>query len=74
MPLDQISWDSAVTHIENRNLCERLRNDANIIKFKLTQGDVHKLIALLQVRVKLEQGKGVIFSRESFAYESVDFR
>ena len=36
------------------------KDDANIIKFKLTQGDVHKLIALLQVRVKLEQGKGVI--------------
>ncbi|WP_121970833.1 BREX system Lon protease-like protein BrxL [Leptolyngbya sp. BC1307] len=36
------------------------KDDANIIKFKLTQGDIHKLIALLQVRVKLEQGKGVI--------------
>ncbi len=36
------------------------KDDANVIKFKLTQGDVYKLIALLQVRVKLEQGKGVI--------------
>ncbi|MEL6276682.1 MAG: BREX system Lon protease-like protein BrxL, partial [Bacteroidota bacterium] len=36
------------------------KDDANIIKFKLTQGDIHKLIALLQVRVKLEQGKGII--------------
>lgn len=36
------------------------KDDANVIKFKLTQGEVYKLIALLQVRVKLEQAKGVI--------------
>ena len=34
------------------------KDDAQVIKFKLTQGEVHKLIALLQVRVKLEQSKG----------------
>lgn len=36
------------------------KDDANVIKFKLTRGDIYKLIALLQVRVKLEEGKGVI--------------
>ena len=32
------------------------KDDRNIILFKLTQGEVYKLIALLQVRVKLERG------------------
>jgi len=36
------------------------KDDANVIKFNLTQGNVEKLIALLKVRVKLEQGQGVI--------------
>jgi len=36
------------------------KDDANVINFKLTQGDIYKLIALLKVRVKLEQGKGAI--------------
>jgi ATP-dependent Lon protease len=36
------------------------KDDRNVILFKLTQGEVYKLIALLQVRVRLEQGKGEI--------------
>jgi ATP-dependent Lon protease len=36
------------------------KDDRNEIIFELTQGQVHKLIALMQVRVKLEQGKGEI--------------
>lgn len=36
------------------------KDDRNVILFKLTQGEVYKLIALLQVRVKLERNKGVI--------------
>ncbi len=31
------------------------KDDANVIQFRLTQGDIPKLIALLKVRVKLEQ-------------------
>lgn len=30
------------------------KDDQEVIKFKLTQGEIHKLIALLQVRIKLE--------------------
>ena len=30
------------------------KDDQELIKFKLTQGEIHKLIALLQVRIKLE--------------------
>lgn len=36
------------------------KDDRNEIIFDLTQGEAHKLIALMQVRVKLEQGAGVI--------------
>jgi len=36
------------------------KDDRNVILFKLTQGEVYKLIALLQVRVRLERGKGEI--------------
>ncbi len=36
------------------------KDDANVINFKLSQGDVPKLIALLQVRVKLETKKGIV--------------
>lgn len=36
------------------------KDDRNEIIFDLTQGEVRKLIALMQVRVKLEQGGGVI--------------
>ncbi len=36
------------------------KDDRNVILFKLTQGEVYKLIALLQVRVKLERNQGVI--------------
>ncbi len=36
------------------------KDDRNEIIFDLTQGEVHKLIALMQVRVKLEQGTGAI--------------
>lgn len=36
------------------------KDDRNEIIFNLTQGQVHKLIALMQVRVKLDQGSGVI--------------
>jgi ATP-dependent Lon protease len=35
------------------------KDDRNVILFRLTQGEVYKLIALLQVRVKLEQGKRI---------------
>jgi ATP-dependent Lon protease len=31
------------------------KDDQEVIKFKLTQGEVYKLIALLQVRIKLDQ-------------------
>lgn len=36
------------------------KDDRNEILFDLTQGEVHKLIALMQVRVKLEQGARMI--------------
>lgn len=36
------------------------KDDRNEIIFNLTQGQVHKLIALMQVRVKLDQGSGII--------------
>lgn len=36
------------------------KDDRNEIVFNLTQGQVHKLIALMQVRVKLDQGSGII--------------
>lgn len=36
------------------------KDDRNEIIFDLAQGEVHKLIALMQVRVKLEQGARVI--------------
>lgn len=36
------------------------KDDRNVISFRLTQGEVCKLIALLQVRVRLERGKGEI--------------
>jgi len=36
------------------------KDDRNEIIFDLTQGDVHKLIALMQVRVTLDQRAGVI--------------
>lgn len=36
------------------------KDDANVINFRLTKGEVYKLIALLKVRVKLEEGKGEI--------------
>ena len=36
------------------------KDDCNEIIFDLTQGEVRKLIALMQVRVKLEQGLGEI--------------
>jgi ATP-dependent Lon protease len=36
------------------------KDDRNEIIFNLTQGEVHKLIALMQVRVKLEQGARMI--------------
>ena len=36
------------------------KDDRNEIIFDLTQGEVRKLMALMQVRVKLEQGSGEI--------------
>lgn len=36
------------------------KDDRNEIIFALTQGEIHKLIALMQVRVKLQQGAGII--------------
>ncbi|WOB43542.1 BREX system Lon protease-like protein BrxL [Thermoleptolyngbya oregonensis NK1-22] len=36
------------------------KDDKNVILFKLTQGEVYKLIALLKVRVKLAANKGII--------------
>ncbi len=36
------------------------KDDRNEIIFDLTQGEVHKLIALMQVRVKLDRSSGAI--------------
>jgi ATP-dependent Lon protease len=36
------------------------KDDANVIRYKLTQGEVCKLIALLKVRVKLEKDKDTV--------------
>ena len=33
------------------------KDDANVIRYKISQGEIYKLIALLKVKVKLEQGK-----------------